>query len=52
MASLAGTLRNRNFLHSAALKALLEENQERFDPPLPEDEVEGVLDSIYRYTPG
>jgi hypothetical protein len=53
LASMAGTLRRRNFSREAALAALLEENQLRCDPPLDKDEVERVRDSIYRnYAPG
>lgn len=51
-ASLAGTLRRRNFSQESAVAALLQENQVRCEPPLEGEEVEQIVDSIYsNYAP-
>lgn len=47
LASLAGTLRHRNMSREAAEAALREENAARCEPPLPDEEVERIVDSIY-----
>jgi hypothetical protein len=50
--SLAGTLRHRGFTKAAARNALVEENNARCTPPLPEREVETIINSVWRYDPG
>lgn len=52
LASFAGTMRRRGMSQSAILAALLEENAQRCDPPLEEEEVQGIVKSIARYAPG
>lgn len=52
VASLAGTMRRRNVVESAALVAALEHNRKVCDPPLPDDKVEETVQGIYqRYAP-
>lgn len=51
LTSLAGTMRRRGMSGSAIRAALLEENDERCDPPLTESEVEQIAASVGRYTP-
>lgn len=46
LASLAGKLRHDGFSEPAIEAALLEENQHRCDPPLPDDEVRAIAHSI------
>jgi hypothetical protein len=52
LASLAGTMRRRGMIRTAIEAALLEENAERCDPPLPDDEVRTIAASIAWYPPG
>ena len=47
--SLAGTMQKRGMSHEAIKAALLKENQERCAPPLDENEVLRIVDSIERY---
>lgn len=51
LTSMAGTMRRKGFNHEAILAALLEENQERCNPPLSNDEVSTIAQSIMRYDP-
>lgn len=51
LASLAGSMRRRGMAELAIRAALLQENQDRCDPPLPEKEVIAIAKSIARYTP-
>ncbi len=50
--SLAGTMRARGMSIEAIRAALKADNEERFDPPLDDDEIENVLKSAARWTPG
>lgn len=52
LTSLAGTMRWRGMSQEAIEAALLEENQQRCDPPLAEDEVQRIAASVSRYEPG
>lgn len=52
LTSLAGTMRKRGMSAEAIGAALLEENRNRCDPPLPEDEVRRIAASVARYAPG
>jgi len=52
LVSLAGTMRRRGCAEATIRAALLEENRERCDPPLPEDEVRQIAASVGRYEPG
>ena len=52
LTSLAGTMRRREMSESAIAAALLEENAQRCTPPLLEDEVRRIAESISRYPPG
>ncbi|MDD5679932.1 MAG: phage/plasmid primase, P4 family [Candidatus Omnitrophica bacterium] len=47
--SFAGTMQKRNMSHEAIKAALLEENQNRCKPPLCEDEIIKIAESIERY---
>lgn len=49
---LAGAMRQKGAEEAAILAALLAENEQRCDPPLPHDEVEGIARSIAQYEPG
>ncbi len=51
LTSLAGSMRRRGMSHAAIVAALLEENDARCDPPLPETEVRKVAESVSRYAP-
>lgn len=51
LTSLAGTMRRRGFSREAIEKALLEENQQRCDPPLAEAEVLRITESVASYEP-
>jgi hypothetical protein len=51
LASLAGSMRRRGMSPAAIEAALLIENAERCDPPLPQDEVRGIAISVSRYEP-
>ncbi len=51
LTSLAGVMRRRGMTEEAILAALLEENQRRCDPPLPEVQVRKIARSIGRYPP-
>jgi putative DNA primase/helicase len=51
LASLAGVMRNRGMSQDAIAAALHAENQTRCDPPLGDDEVDGIAASISRYDP-
>jgi hypothetical protein len=50
--SLAGSMRHRGMSEEAILAALKVENENRCDPPLPEDEVRSVARSIGKYEAG
>jgi hypothetical protein len=50
LASLSGTMRKRSMTHEAIEAALLVENK-RCDPPLPENEVRRIAQSVSRYAP-
>lgn len=52
LASLAGTMRKRSMSAEAIEAALLEENRNRCNPPLPEDEVRRIAASVARYPAG
>lgn len=52
LASLAGSMRHKGMSAAAIEAALMEENRQRCDPPLPELEVRSVAASIARYSPG
>ncbi len=51
LAAIAGALRKRGLSQEAITSALLTENKLRCRPPLPDDEVRLVSQSISRYTP-
>lgn len=51
LTSLAGTMRKRGMTEEAILAALLEENQRRCGPPLPQREVADIAHSVSRYAP-
>ena len=51
LASLAGTMRRKGFELEAILAALHLENEAKFDPPLPDKEVEIIAKSVCRYEP-
>jgi len=48
---LAGSMRRRGFTPEAIEAALIEENERRCDPPLPEKEVREIARSVGRYEP-
>lgn len=52
LTSLAGTMRKRSMSAEAIEAALLEENRNRCNPPLPEDEVRRIAASVARYPAG
>ncbi len=52
LTSLAGSMRSRGMGKDAILSALLIHNQEKCQPPLPDKEVEGIVQSVCRYKPG
>jgi hypothetical protein len=49
LTSLAGTMRRRGMSAASILAALQEENRTRCNPPLPDGEVEIIVNSIARY---
>jgi len=51
LVSLAGTMRRRGMSERAIAAALLAENEDRCDPPLPEREVESIATSVAHYLP-
>jgi putative DNA primase/helicase len=51
LTSLGGTMRKRGMSRESIAAALLVENQERCDPPLPHAEVIGIAESVARYNP-
>jgi len=51
LASLAGSMRRRGMSEAAISAALLEENRIVCSPPLPDDEVRGIAQSVARYEP-
>lgn len=51
LTSLAGSMRRRGMSRDAIWAALLTENASRCVPPLPDDEVAAIADSVSRYTP-
>ena len=51
LASVAGSLRRKGLEETEIYLALLEENQRRCQPPLPEKEVASIAASISRYDP-
>jgi hypothetical protein len=52
LTSLAGIMRHRGMSQESIDAALLTENQKRCDPPLDEDEVHRIAESVSRYEPG
>jgi hypothetical protein len=51
LTSLAGSMRRRGMSAEAIAAALLVENAERCDPPLPDDQVRKIAESVARYAP-
>ena len=51
LTSLAGSMRQRGMSEAAVLAALQAENQERCKPPLPDEEIQRIAQSIGRYEP-
>ena len=51
LTSLAGTMRRKGMAHAAIEAALLEENHQHCQPPLPEVEVRRIAASMTRYVP-
>jgi P4 family phage/plasmid primase-like protien len=51
LTSLAGSMRLRGMTPEAIEAGLLAENQERCNPPLPEDEVKAIARSVAKYPP-
>lgn len=51
LARMAGAMQRKGLSKEALLAALLEENQTKCNPPLPEREVEVICNSISRYIP-
>jgi hypothetical protein len=51
LTSLAGSMRRKGMTPAAIGAALLEENNARCQPPLPESEVRRIADSVGRYEP-
>jgi hypothetical protein len=49
--SLGGTMRRRGMSSEAITRALLAENLSRCSPPLPDDEVRAIAQSVARYEP-
>ena len=49
LASVAGTMRHRGMSREAIEAALVEENRQRCEPPLPEAEVRRIAESVARY---
>ena len=52
LASLAGMMRNKGMSREAIEAALMVENENRCDPPLDDDEVASIAESISRYEAG
>ncbi|MFZ0914499.1 MAG: bifunctional DNA primase/polymerase [Candidatus Korobacteraceae bacterium] len=52
LTSLAGIMRHRGMSQESIEAAILTENQKRCDPPLDEDEVHRIAESVSRYEPG
>ena len=52
LTSLAGAMRHKGATEAAMLAALLKENKERCEPPLPAKEVERIAVSVSKYSPG
>jgi hypothetical protein len=50
LTSMAGVMRNRGMGQAAIESALLAENKERCNPPLPDSEVRRIAQSVSRYT--
>ena len=51
LTSLAGSMRRRGMTQAAMVAALRVENDTRCDPPLPDDEVVTIAESVGRYQP-
>jgi hypothetical protein len=51
LTSLGGSMRRRGMSRAAIEAALLEENQAKCSPPLPEDEVRRIAESVSKYEP-
>ena len=51
LTSLAGTMRRRGMSEAAIVGALIQQNIDKCDPPLPDDEVRDIAHSVARYTP-
>lgn len=51
LTSLAGSMRRRGMSFEAILAALMQENQARCSPPLDDDEVHRIAESVSRYAP-
>jgi hypothetical protein len=52
LASLAGSMRRRGMSKEGIEAGLLAENEQRCDPPLPDEQVRKIAESIARYPPG
>jgi len=50
--SLAGTMRKRGMSIEAIRVALKADNEKRFDPPLDDEEIEGILKQAAKWAPG
>jgi Bifunctional DNA primase/polymerase, N-terminal/Primase C terminal 1 (PriCT-1)/Protein of unknown function (DUF3987) len=51
LTSLAGTMRNKGMAEASIFAALKIENQSKCDPPLPNDEIQKIANSISKYNP-
>jgi putative DNA primase/helicase len=51
LTSLAGTMRRRGMSEAAISAALMEENRQQCSPPLSQDEVSTIAESVFRYGP-
>ena len=51
LVSMAGTMRRRGMSEAAILAALIEENDARCSPPLDDDEVDAIAESVAQYEP-
>lgn len=51
LTSLAGTMRRRNMAKETIYVALQSENERRCSPPLPEEEIKSIVESVSKYAP-
>jgi hypothetical protein len=51
LTAFAGAMQRKAMSHAAVLAALLAENEARCKPPLPEEDVARIVDSVSRYEP-